>query len=316
MKSFLKNIFTLLLIFSTINILILFFLLQTKFESKIKIFGSEQIDSAQILILGDSRADRQLNPKIIHSKTNLNVLNIAESSLDLYSLSLRLKEINLKNKIIIISASSWQINDGATDPGYFRIEAFNNLDAKQKLLLYYDRPSELIKMVTNGLSSRFDFTIGNKERTINNNFSNIKCKKFNTNGMLHNHPWYRNIKLNGVKMQLLKNALTALNEKNCRRIIIYSGPVYTEFIKQAKNNGVWQMENRYSEIISNFIITEKLNKITFLDLRNLSGFTQNDYYDPQHFCENGANKFTLKLIPILNKEITSSEINNNHQGST
>ena len=143
MKSFLKNIAILLFLFSIFTISFFYLLLTIQYDTKIEVIGRNKIDSAQILILGDSRADRQLNPKIIHSKTNLNVLNIAESSLDLYSLSLRLKEINVKNKLIIISASSWQINDGATDNGYFRIEAFNNLNAQQKLELYSDNPIEL-----------------------------------------------------------------------------------------------------------------------------------------------------------------------------
>lgn len=315
MKRFLKKVLIILIITSVIISIFYSYLLQIKLEVKTQIVGLEKIDSAQILILGDSRADRQLNPRIIHSETNLDVLNIAESSLDLYSLSLRLREMDLKNKTLVISASSWQINDGATDEGYFRIEAFNNLSAKQKILLYLDNPIELKIMLNSIVFSKFELTIGNNGRFINNNFNNITCTKFSYKNMSRNHPWYRNIKTNGIKLQLLKDALIELNKLQCNHIIIYNAPAYSEFVKEAKNNGVWHMENQYSETISNFIISEKLNNITFLDLRELPGFTQNDYYDPQHLCENGANKFTLKLIPILNNVLNFSKSNQTYQGS-
>jgi hypothetical protein len=315
MKYFLKNIVILMLWFSSINIALSLWILQTKVDTKIEVIGQEKIDSAHIIILGDSRADRQLNPKIIHSKTNLDVLNIAESGLDLYSLSLRLKNTNVKNKLIIISASSWQVNDGATDEGYFRVEAFNNLDAMQRLILYRDNPIELKKMLSKCLISPINITIGNKERAINRGFNNVKCKNFSTDNMFRNHPFYRNIRMNGIKTKLLKDGLIELNKLNCSGIIIYNAPVCTEFINQAKNNGAWLMENEYCKTISNFIQTEKLKKTTFIDLRNLRGFSKEDYYDPQHFCEQGANKFTSKFIPIINKVITSSKSNQNHQGS-
>jgi hypothetical protein len=290
-------------------------MLQTKVDTKIEVIGRKNIDSADILIMGDSRADRQLNPKIIHLNTNLNVLNIAESSLDLYSLSLRLKNINVKNKLIVISASSWQINDGASKTGYFRLEAFNNLNAEQRLILYRDNLTELKTMLFKCLFSPINISIGNKGRSINSEFNNIDCKNFETDNMIHNHPWYRNIRLNGVKTNLLHDALIELNNLNCNGIIIFNAPVYTEFIQQAKNNGAWQMENDYCKSISKFIQKEKLNKITFIDLRNLQGFSKKDYYDPQHFCEQGASKFTLKFIPIIKNSITSSKSNHTHQGS-
>ena len=315
MKYFLKNIIILLFWFSSINILLSLWMLQTKVDTKIEVIGQEKIDSAHILILGDSRADRQLNPYIIHSKTNIDVLNIAESSLDLYSLSLRLKNINVENKLIIISASSWQINDGATDEGYFRVEAFNNLDATQRLVLYRDNLIDLKKMLPKCLIKPINITIGNKERAVNSGFNNVACKNFLTDNMFRNHPWYRNIRMNGVKTKLLKDGLIELNKLNCSGIIIYNAPVCTEFIRQAKNNGAWHMEDEYCKTISNFIQTEKFKKITFVDLRNLRGFSKEDYYDPQHFCEQGANKFTSKFIPIINKVITSSKSNQTHQGS-
>jgi hypothetical protein len=314
MKHFLKYIFSFLFLFSSIAIIFLGILLEFKYDTKITVINRSSIDSAQILILGDSRADRQLNPSIIHSKTNFDVLNIAASSMDLYSLSLRLRELNLENKLIIISASSWQVNDGSTDERYFRIEAFNELNSYEKLQLYADNPIELKKILTQYIFSQFEvkeLTIGNEARFINRGFMNIKCSNFDSKNMFHNHPWYRNMRLNGIKAKLLKEALLELNKLKCSGVLIYNAPAYIEFIRQSKYNGVEYMENEYCNMISNYIKSEDLSHISFRDLRNLTGFSKNDYYNPQHFCEQGANKFTLKFINVLREVISADSQNRN-----
>jgi hypothetical protein len=315
MKLFLTKLFPIFLVASVIAITILVIPLEFKFDTRIKVISQSKIDSAQILILGDSRAERQLDPEIIHSKTNLDVLNIAESSMDLYSLSLRLRELNVENKLIIISASSWQVNDGSTDEGYFRIEAFNELTSYEKLQLYADNPIELKKILTQCLFSQFEvkeLTIGNEARFINRGFENMKCSNFDSKNMFHNHAWYRNMRLNGIKTKLLIEALSELNNLKCRGVLIYNAPAYSEFNRQSKYNGVEDMENTYCNMISNYIKSEDLSHISFRDLRNLTGFSKNDYYDPLHFCEQGAKKFTLKFIDVL-REVMSGDCQNRNQ---
>jgi hypothetical protein len=311
MKLFLKNFFLFFLVALILAIVILVITLEFKFDTRIKVISQCKIDSAEILILGDSRAERQLDPAIIHAKTNFDVLNIAANSMDLYSLSLRLKEVNVENKLIIISASSWQVNDGSTDEGYFRIEAFNELNAYEKLQLYADNPIELKKILTQCLFSQFELTIGNETRFINRGFENIKCSNFDSKNMFNNHPWYRNMRLNGIKAKLLKEALSELNKLKCKGVLIYNAPAYNEFIRQSKYNGVEYMEDKYCNMISNYIETEDLSHISFRDLRNLSGFSKNDYYDPQHLCEQGAKKFTLKFINVLHEVISADSQNRN-----
>ncbi len=300
MYLFIKKVFKIIFYFSALTTLCFSVLLGMKYDKTVDIIGQKNIDSAQILILGDSRAARQINPVIINKVTGINVLNIAESSMDLYSLTFRLKKLNVKDKLIIISASSWQMNDGATANGYFRMEAFNDLNGYRKIQLYSDNLIELKLMLSNSLFSNHNYSVGDKSRLINSGFKSLECREFDTVNMFENHPWYRNINLNGVKAELLKQALRELNTIDCKGIIIYNGPVSIDFASKAKYNGVWRMENEYSNTIARFIEKEELKRITFFDLRNLSGFNNNDYYDPQHFCEKGANKFTNRIIQIFN----------------
>jgi hypothetical protein len=257
MQLFLQNILLMLLYNSILFIVISTAILEIKYETTINIEGQKNIDSTQILIVGDSRADQQLNPQIIHTNLGLNVLNIAEAAMDLFSLTLRLKKLSIKDKFIIISASSWQINDGAIDPGYFRIEAYNHLNASQRLRLYTFNIKELLKISINNLFIKHSLYIGNESRFLNKGFNNkVECTDFDTVNMFNKHPWYQNIKLNGIKIKLLKEALLELNKLDCKGIIIYNAPVYSLFAEKAKSNGIWNMENEYSYIIANFIKTK------------------------------------------------------------
>jgi len=304
MRRFVIQFFTFCLLITLLIVLTFSLSLTVNRPETVKILNPNTIDSADIIILGDSRADRQINPEIINDNLNLNCLNIAESSLDLFSLSRRLIQNHVKShirrkQILIISASSWQINDGSTGNGYFRKEAFNNLSLLEKFNLYSDNLKELILMNRKLIIDKeVNINFGNINRSLNSGFRNINCRDFDTTKMLLNHPWYRNIRTNGIKQELLKKGLINLNKLNCK-IIIFNAPVYSKFKKYAKNNGVWEMENNFNNFIKSTIKSQKLSNLYFHDLRNLNGFEYNDYYDPQHFCVNGANKFTEKIISIF-----------------
>ncbi len=305
MKTFAKKIFLIAIIFSVSAIALMLISLQIPSRVNVEVIGQKSIDSTDILILGDSRAECQVDPKILHEETHVNCLNIAETAMDLFSLSLRLKALNVKNKTLVISASAWQINDGSNEFGYFRKEAFNHLSPTQKLRIYMNSPSELKRVFSENWQSLFDLNlkIGKDTFYVNNGYPSIKSKDFDTTNMFENHPWYKNIYTNGGKRDLLIQALRCLNTINCNRIILYNAPVYEGFIRESKKNSVWDMENEYCNTVKDFIHSEGQKHLEFYDLRNLEGFTKGDYYEPQHFCKNGAEKFTRKIAGIFNLKL-------------
>ncbi len=295
MKKFILKIFSLVLFLFLLFIIFL----SHKSTYKVSIINEKSIDSADIVILGDSRADRQINPQILHFYTNLNCLNIAESSLDLYALSKRLINLNLTNKILIISASSWQINDGSIEAGYFRPETFNDLTFRQKISMYRTLPTELFNNQVQIFKQFNKLSIGNDSRFINKNYNEIQCHEFVIPAIIKNHPWYRKINTNGIKKKLLLESLLNLNNISCKKIVIYNSPVCDQFKINAQRNDIWQMEEEYNRVVSDIIKKNGLSKIVFYNLINLGGFKRSDYYDPQHFCESGAAKFSAKIDSIF-----------------
>jgi hypothetical protein len=312
MKKFIlkTSVFIILLLVSSLTL----FTYKSKYQ--ISIINQQSIDSSNIVIFGDSRADRQINPSILHFYTNLNCINLAESSLDLYSLSKRLINLNFRNKTIIISASFWQINDGSISDGYFRPEAFNDLTIIEKVRLYRYNFEELLRIQSNIITHSSIMTIGYNNRFVNNGYGNIECKEFVVqDSMFSNHAWYRKINTDGIKRKLLYKALINLNKISCNKIIIYNAPVSSIFKRMAQKNGVWLKEEEYNSIILSFIKKSGLKNLDFYNLMDLDGFNDNDYYDAQHLCETGSNKFSKKIVTVFDLLLSSSIKYQTPQGS-
>lgn len=154
MKKFLLKIFSFFLVlftFLNLTIIISDYILDdvhldTSMEIKIKMLNIDTTKT-NIIIAGDSRAERQLIPKIIKSKTGINTINIAVSGGDLVSTIYSIKKFFSNSDLIfVISASSWQINDGAIDQGYMSLKCFQKLTLKEKYQVYYKNLKEFSKL--------------------------------------------------------------------------------------------------------------------------------------------------------------------------
>jgi hypothetical protein len=263
----------------------------------------QNLRNVDIIICGDSRADRQLDPLIMHELVKLNVINIATSSWDLYATSKCLKEADVSNKIIVISASYFQINDGAIDNGYFSFESFLDLSLIDKMKLYKHKPSQLISMQSRAFRNFFKGgnslgNWGNYNRKLNYAFNKQSCSFFNINpNWFKSHPWYKSPKTDGVKQMLLYKALLNLsNLKNCK-ILIYNGPVSDKFLQLSKTYGVYELESNYDVFMYN--ACNKFGFIYHSFLQDTTFRSSDLYSNPQHLCEKGAVKFTSAIVDIL-----------------
>ncbi len=268
---------------------------------KCKILDWDELSLADIIICGDSRADRQLDPKIIKLRTNKNCINVAESSMDLYSLSKRLSSLNVQNKTFIISASFWQINDAAIETGYFRQEAFSDLTISEKVCLYKFSPIDLLKMQNREFTSlsHTNLSFGDTSRHINSGFNRIECRPYVVNNsLLTRHEWYKRIEINGIKRKLLLAALLKISNMKNNTFIIYNAPVSPAFKNLSHQNGIWEAEQAYCAFITQTIKERRLDNIFFYNLTDLS-YNPNYFYDSQHFCSIGAEKFTNDITSIF-----------------
>jgi len=284
-----------------------------------KKIASLPLDSSKlnVIIAGDSRAERQIIPKIIEDSVNCNAVNIATSSCDLvtsiFSIEQHLKDSNIK-ALIILSASSFQVNDGAIDDGYLSTHAFSMLTINEKLLLYKSNLSKLIRI---NIRSIIDLLLSYKRNSAIQP-SIIECKGFlaidknlseikNGSSYLESHPWYQNININGARTRLFKKAIDVMGTMQINFLIIQP-PISPNFREIINNTEVEKMESEYSTLVSSYV--KKYPNVNFFDFYNKEIYSLDNslYYDPQHLNKNGATIFTKYLIEELSKNARTHNI--------
>lgn len=258
-----------------------------------------------ILICGDSRADQQLIPLKINKETRKNVLNIASSGQDIYTWSKSLRAAAVKGKIIIISASFFQINDGANDFPFFNLGTFSDMSFSEKMQLYQYDYFDLILMQSKLAYTRLfkkndDAIFGNHHREINLDYYKKECNNFEISASwLSRHNWYKSPRVDGIKSNMLSKAISNLSKLESCQIIIYNGPVSEQFKKQAEKSGVLELEKKYNQVMGRLCENNHIKFVSFLDDSELSN--NQFYYDPQHLCTTGAEEFSKKIaFSIIN----------------
>jgi hypothetical protein len=277
----------------------------------------KSIEKTKIIVAGDSRADRQIDPRVIQQNTNSDILNIASTGWDLYSLSKMLLKTNVHDKIIVISASYFQFNDGAIDNGYLSLESYSDLSILQKVFLYSQRLDELFSIQLNlfeqSISSNYsNYYFGNYHRKNNLEFDEQECESFEISSTwFDHHPWYKSPNTAGIKMKLLLKSLDNLSSlKNCK-VLIYNGPVSDKFIKYGSPKGIIDMEKKYDSFMSSMCKKRGIVYHSFLGDSSLTDLSL--YYDPQHLCKKGVPLFSNKISDLLYKlnyvNLASNQLN-------
>lgn len=273
-------------------------------KNSLKLINENDINQSSIIISGDSRAEFQIDPKLLNQYTHKNCINIAESAFDLFSLTERLRLSTLENKTFVISSSFWQINDGSIDKGYIREEALSKLSFKEKISLYKTRLTDLIEsqnaLFLHRLLNTDTIVLGKKDKKLNQGYGIYPCKTVDlSEDHFIKHPWYLNPKIDGVKLTLLKKAFINMKNMPSNTFVLYNGIVCPGFKTATQKNGIWNLETQYNAKIIEIIKTEKIDNVQFFNLIENSDFETSDFTDIQHTCIHGNIKFTKLIANLL-----------------
>lgn len=266
-------------------------------------------EKLNIIVAGDSRAERQIIPQLIEDNLNCNCINIATPSCDLITAvsSIRTHFQNSRFKILVImSVSSFQINDGAIDDGYISLLAFSKLTYFEKIMIFKNDLFKLRGILNRGLNNILNYLKDKILQPVNLDnkgflpiygiMNKVKDKK----SYLKKHPWYKDIHFNGSRNRILQETLDSMGLMSLDFLLIQP-PISPHFQEMIKNTQAEEMENNFSILMKN-----KANN--YSNLRYLDFYTNGDkrlgnhcYYDPQHLNITGANIFTNILINELQK---------------
>lgn len=282
-------------------------------------------DSVNVVIAGDSRAERSLIPGIIKLKTGYTSINIAVNNGDLISFAYAVKKhyCNVSNIVFVISASSFHINDGAIDPYYLSLKCFQKMTIKEKIKIYKGDIVELLRMEqslikhgiwhlckyrADGAGSDYDEDVI-KESGYRGITGTLQSKDFKYNQKFENHPWYKKIDIDGARWRIFRDAFDMLGKMN-NLFIIYQPPVSPIWKKIIRNSYVEDTEKKYSDKLK--LLSEKYNNIVFYDFytNDIKELDNSMYYDYQHLNRTGAAVFSGILSDIIVIE-TAQRMNKN-----
>lgn len=266
-------------------------------------------DSINIIIAGDSRAEQQLIPEIIKQKTGFNTINIAIGAGDLITTSYALDSYNSTKNIFIISASSFQINDGAIE-GYISLKSFQLLTFSETYNLFSKNRDEYFSLQKDLWKNIIKQNLGIRSTSYddevikNFGFLGFKDTLFIDNKKIkrkiNSHPWYKNINNDGARWRIFKDALNKLGKTN-NLIIIYQPPVSPIF-KKTITNSIDTAEKQYSKKLE--LLCNQYENIKFYDFYNheIELLDDSMYSEPQHLNVNGAKIFSTIISEIVLEE--------------
>lgn len=314
MKKFLSNFIVYVFYLSIVIIGILFFyekviiISDDSFIDR-KYFNLDEKDEIDLLIMGDSRAERQISPKIIDSILSINSLNLAISSGDI----IRIKKFisnnqsyfnQLKKNVdfkILISVSDWQVNDNAQKWGILSHSTISLLSPIERLK-YLNKKTDYIKFVVHGYKNfvhqkfRSLGLINLREQFDSNGFLGVEGILTKESVDLMNldiHPWYIDYKIDGWRFKLYVDVLRFLND-NFNEVILLIPPTSEYWKIKTKNTNVQKVTKTYIDNLTKVILSENLKNIKIWDLYNYppNEIDNSDFYDFEHLNVRGAKKLS------------------------
>jgi hypothetical protein len=323
MKLFIKKIF----ILSVVILLLPFFLilsLELQFKNidtsniypkYLKLNRDKKEFPLDILIAGDSRAERQIIPEILKGKNQKNILNLAISSGDVNRLRdfihnrKEAKSLFNNKTILLLSTSPWQIDDNQQKWGYLSYSTFKYLSLYEKFDILNNKKDYLKYVLSiHKFNLRNIFNLWSYESEIDTlgyfavqgDITNIPNSKLD-NIILNQKQKWNDIKENGYRWEEFKKSIKFFSGE-FDKVIIIINPETDVWRKSIENTNIEHFNKNFIIRTEEFIKNKNLSNILIWNFNEKSVLKLNDsdFYDTHHLNDYGAKKFTSILREKLN----------------
>jgi len=270
----------------------------------------QAVPKAQVVIAGDSKAQRNLDPRVFH-QAGIPAINVAVESTDLWTFVRTIEALQWQswNALFIISVGSYQINDGNNDRlalppemyfdftpaerlamfrgGYFR-EARSQLGQKNKF--YFAQQEARALELENAFFANFGF--------MSQPAAEFTCTRFRHNSGVSQYSSHRDIRTNGGRWRLFAEAIKKL-ESWGGRYVLYTSPESPKGRACMQGTYVEDLERQFAQKVSEAV--KGLTRVRFVDLYMDEALPLNDshYYDPGHMNSAGAEIFSRWWLGAL-----------------
>lgn len=288
------------------------FIMDSDLEAKINTFLPDGND-VEIIIAGDSRAERQLIPNIFEKETKKMTVNIAKDVGDVMSLLYSNNKYNFidSNKIFIIGVSSLLINDGSYRNWFMSQASMTEIGLLKRILLFkgdypenwYHRMSliwdDLIFEKSDKKLSPNDIRLNNKGYyPIDKSLEIDKMYEIDLSPITTEHLWYRDPKNNGIRRKVFEKSIEQISKTEASVVLIQS-PMAPSWRDMVDEKFMHQMELDFSRLLNK--IENLYDNIWTIDfyLEQSELFTDELFYNATHLNKKGAEIFTISVIDSI-----------------
>ena len=264
------------------------------FEGKYLAFVREDVNA---IVAGDSRAERQVAPAVVEACAGWKTVNIGTNGGDLVTLHNAVRRHGLPPavRVLLISTSVFQVNDGAIDPGYVSTACFLNMTGWERLAVYADRLGSPWAPLEFTLTERPPVPpTGPRFRELGFLGVQGRLSLPLPKMLLENHPWYRKLSLRGARWRIFRETLERLAQSD-RQIYLFQPPISPAWRAYTEGTFVDKGEREYIAMLTGAAAAHR--NVRFLDFYSEADprLGNDQYYDIQHLNRHGAEVFTRIL---------------------
>lgn len=253
-----------------------------------------------LIFAGDSRAAFQLNPAVAAQQLGLqagDVVNIGGGHGDVVAIAnlARRYPAVFRQATLVVSVSSFQVNDGARDPHYYPGPMLAKMPLWRQFELFFPRR---IDTLAEHYRTTFDGLIGAgwtlplfpDSHGYNAATNRIDISKMHLDAQ--NHPWYKNFEISGEKLRYFEDALIDLNG-SVKKMYVYTGGFAPIYLDRIKGNAIAAYEAEFGRVTEAVCRRNKIIYLSFAEDRTIPL----DYFaDEVHLNTKGADLFTRQVI--------------------
>jgi len=251
----------------------------------------------RLIIAGDSRAERQVIPEIAAASLGGPAVNIATAAGELVMVKNALRRYGLPpaTRLLVISASIFQVNDGSIDPGYISEAGLLNMTPWERAAVYADR------LRSPSISLQFRFREApplalTSAQLPDQGFVGITGTLGVPlpEGLIDRHPWYRNIDIRGGRWRIFAAALDELAQYPVQ-IHLFQPPVSPAWLAYTAETFVGNAEREFIQMLRDLVA--KYDNVHLHDFYSVpdARLGNDAFYDIQHLNRAGAEVFTRLL---------------------
>jgi hypothetical protein len=263
-----------------------------------------------VIVAGDSRAQRQVIPALIRERLGVDAVNIAVAGGELVSVAKVVEQQRLAEKkpLLVLSATVFQINDGAIDHDTFSMDCLLAMPWIDQIALFREKLPEMayrkIRMYKRCLAARFGLSSERTKHFAEDGFMGIEGT-FDASGMQAHpenikHPWYANLKLEGCKWRVFQAALRKIAGSGVQ-VLLYNGPSSPAWRQLSHNTFMDAAEEQYSRMLEHE--AAQYPNVHFMDFHGgwIDDFPDALFYDTAHLNRTGAAKLTMILCDEIER---------------